>query len=433
MGTSLALSYFDTLFWLVVIFMAAGMRLAQQKQLAFGMLNLAALCLIADVRTAIIGAVCTFGGWLLLWMALRIRDMSRELASVRELALVGAMASNAVLTVREPRRTANASPPNSTGATLAAVVLCVLIPAMVFVVYKITVDHRDFAVDWIARYRLDALQQITHGLRLIAFSYVVLRYVDAVHAIVWKNMALLDPLSFMGYLLPFHMLLCGPVNRYDEHVRWDHLIASSKQDDLFLGLNDITTGLFYKFVIAEYGKQLFFGDQLSSNSWLDTALIFVYLFFDFAGYSLIALGIGRWLGVPTPINFRAPFLATSITDFFTRWHMSLGTFVLRNIFTPIQLTLTRRWGVKNAWRVGMIALLSGWLFVGLWHRLSLTFLCYGIGMGVVVWLEKWTRDRLLKQAWARSASAEWAGRILGPIYVFVVMTTAIHFIIREIF
>ena len=435
----MAISYFDIPFWIMVAGMAVALRLTGRKATTFGALNLGALFLVADLRTAIAAAAFALAAWYVLWSVLRVRALAELAQREAQMVLAGSASltggRGAVGTLPEPDagtdrhldQRARLLAKLATFLTGAAL----LFPIALFAFYKVSLEFSIVAEGLRSHSELTALDLLVKGLRALVFSYVALRYVEAAHAVLWKKARLIDPLGLAGYLIPFHMLLCGPVNRYDEHLRWE---SSPIRDDNagLLGLNDITTGLFYKFVVAEYLKVFFFGNTLASTSWWDTALIFVYLFFDFAGYSRIALGIGRWLGVPTPVNFRSPFLATSVTEFFTRWHMSLGSFVLRNIYTPIQLTLTRRWGVKQAWCAGMIALLTSWLFVGLWHRLSLAFLAYGILMGVLVWTEKWLRDRALKQPWARSRWAGWASQILGPVYVFVMVTTALHLIMQEI-
>ena len=269
----------------------------------------------------------------------------------------------------------------------------------------------------------------------LGLSYVFLRCCDATHSTVWKGLPLVGPLALSGYLFPFHMLLSGPINRYDEHVGMDRHREAGPCFARWLEIvNHITTGLLYKFVLADYLRTIWFGpgEPLRSAGWADTAVLFAYIFFDFAGYSRIALGIGLALAVPTPQNFRSPFGSSSLTDFFTRWHMSLGTFVQRNIYTPLQLYSVRRWGIRRAGLTSLCALLLAWIFVGLWHRLSIGFLLYGVGMAALVALEKYVRDKALKKPWARTRATAIIVRIAGPAYVFVTMTTVLHFIIAEI-
>ena len=180
------------------------------------------------------------------------------------------------------------------------------------------------------------------------------------HSCVWKEIPLTDPISLMGYIVPFHMLVAGPINIYEEHLEVNkkpfNLITPAAT---IVIINEITTGLFYKFVLAEGIRIYFYG--INSNilvvNWLDSLILFIYVFFDFAGYSRIARGIGLLYGIPTPINFNAPFLATSLTDFFTRWHMSMGQFIKRNLFLPSQLCLVRKFGLKWAPLVSVITMM----------------------------------------------------------------------------
>jgi D-alanyl-lipoteichoic acid acyltransferase DltB (MBOAT superfamily) len=383
------LSFFDNRFWVVSAVAVLLVRLAPvRKGTVFGVVNVGALGLVVGWPAA--GAGVGFA--VLFWVVLA-----------------------SILAVRRKR-------PGSLATWISRTTL--LVPLVIFLANKWALEFDPAPA---SHPHLRAI------LLPLGLSYVFLRCLDAAHAVVWKRQRLMDPLALFGYLFPFPMLLSGPVNRYDEHAKMDDGV--SKGTDWLAVVNDLTTGFFYKFVAAEFIRAYWFGprDPLHSYGWADTAVLFVYIFFDFAGYSRIVLGIGRAVGVPTPENFRAPFRAASVTEFFTRWHISLGVFVQRNIYTPLQLYLVRRWGVRRAASAGLVVLLVAWAFVGLWHRLSLGFLGYGLGMAGVVWIEKWIRDRALKRTWARSATAGALSRLLGPVYVFVVLTTMIDLIVGEIF
>jgi len=199
-------------------------------------------------------------------------------------------------------------------------------------------------------------------------------------------------------------------------------------------LNTIATGLFYKFVIAESLKMLAFGARAPiapPQSLADTMYLLVYLFFDFAGYSRIALGIGRLIGIPTPENFRAPLLAASVTDFWNRWHMSLGAFVFRNIYTPLQVALVRRFGIASARQVNLVTLIVSFGFVGIWHRMTLPFLLWGVSMGAIMFVERMVRDYAAGVPALQHRAVALAIRIAGPIYVIAVISLSLRFIMRE--
>jgi D-alanyl-lipoteichoic acid acyltransferase DltB (MBOAT superfamily) len=225
----------------------------------------------------------------------------------------------------------------------------------------------------------------------LSLSYALLRAIDMAACVLYKGSPRLDLLSCHGYLFPFHMVLSGPVTGYQDYIAINEQRPSRMRvEKLLAGVNHIVTGLFYKYVIAEHLRIFAFtiSGPIESNSIWDSAYLFVYIFFDFAGYSRIALGVGRLLDIPTAVNFRSPFAARTVTEFFTRWHMSLGSFIQRNIYTPLQMHLVRRWGIRRASRAGLIALVLAWIAVGVWHRFSLRLLGYGLGIDLLIFVYK---------------------------------------------
>ncbi len=271
----------------------------------------------------------------------------------------------------------------------------------------------------------------------LSFSYIFVRCADALHCVFWKNCPLMNPLSLFGYLLPFHMLLSGPVNAYEEHLAMDQTTSENEPmlDRVLLILNAITTGLFYKFVVAESLRIYFYGSnsEMIVSGWSDSAILAVYIFFDFAGYSRVARGLGLLYRVPTPENFSAPFLAVSVTDFWTRWHMSMGQFVRRNLFTPIQLNLVRAVGIKNAGWVSLATMVVSFGFVGLWHRISLTWVLWGVAMGLLMTIEKHIQTFAMRKGWSRSPWVQNTLPWIGPIYANAVLIASVRFVAEEIF
>jgi D-alanyl-lipoteichoic acid acyltransferase DltB (MBOAT superfamily) len=303
-------------------------------------------------------------------------------------------------------------------ARASSVPLFVAAAALLFVLHKLNLERRPSGG---ALLPLDLLARL-------AYSYVFLRLVDAARA-VGAGARLLDPLALCGYLVPFHMLLAGPVNVYQEHLAADERpLPGAGFQSLLAGVNTVTTGLFYKLVLAE-GLRLFaFGldGRLASGGLRDSALLFIYLFFDFAGYSLVALGLGRLLGVPTPVNFDRPFLSSSLTEFWQRWHASLGRWVRAHLFVPLQMRLVRAWGAARAPLAAVLVLVAAFGFVGLWHGLRPGLLLWGLGIGAWLGVEKLVRDRLLRAGLAQRPLASGVWRVVGPAYVFVAMTLSLH-------
>jgi D-alanyl-lipoteichoic acid acyltransferase DltB (MBOAT superfamily) len=157
----------------------------------------------------------------------------------------------------------------------------------------------------------------------------------------------------------------------------------------------------------------------------DTLISFVYIYFDFAGYSMIALGIGRLIGVPTPVNFNRPWLATSLTDFWGRWHMSLGDWVRRHIYLPLQISFMRRVSGGSAYAVNAVSLVVAFTFVGLWHRFTWPFLVWGTLFGCIIAVEKYVRDTMGAKLGSYPVLVPWL-RLIGPIYVLFTVVIMLH-------
>ena len=268
----------------------------------------------------------------------------------------------------------------------------------------------------------------------IAFSYIYLRTLDSIR-IVAAGGTLLNPAGLSGYLIPFFMIPAGPVNVYADHVKIDTESPPPPAWSSFIACADtVTSGLFLKFVVAEIWKLYFIGLSATwpTDTFWDSAVIFIYVYFDFFGYSLVALGIGRLVGIPTPVNFNAPFLSISVTELWTRWHISLGDFVRRGLFIPLQVTMVRRFGRHWAYATNLVALTLCFGFVGLWHRFTLTFIAWGFFVGLVVALEKVVRDYWIATDASKLPEMRILQRVLGPVYVFLVIVGTLHFAIPEL-
>ncbi len=286
----------------------------------------------------------------------------------------------------------------------------------------------------------------THGpvalardlLRVISFSYVFLRGVDMVRSVAWGRERLLDPLSLAGFLGPFHMLLAGPITPYSDWVLSDDDDPPTPTFRRLIGAaNIVVLGLFFKAVLAQSMRLFLVGMHatLSANSWIDTGYLIVYLYFDFAGYSLVALGIGRLLAVPTPDNFDRPFLAPTVTEFWSRWHRSLSTFLRNNVFLPLQLILARRLRRRKHVLTAMqvLPLAAAFCAAGLWHRFSVRFVLWGCAMGLIMGIEKLVHDHLVTREWCHTGVGGAVLRALGPVYSLSVVTTGIVLVAEEMF
>ncbi|MFM7106945.1 MAG: MBOAT family O-acyltransferase [Flavobacteriales bacterium] len=192
-------------------------------------------------------------------------------------------------------------------------------------------------------------------------------------------------INYMVYVSMFPQLVAGPIVRYSEVVG---SIQDRKSDWSLIqsGINRFCLGLFKKAFLANTASILvekyleFKFDNLSSpEAWFGIAMFSVQIYFDFSGYSDMAIGMGRIFGFQFLENFRHPYAAVSVADFYKRWHMSLGRFFRDYVYIP--LGGNRKYQERNIMVV--------WLLTGFWHGASWNFVLWGGFFGCFMILEKW--------------------------------------------
>jgi alginate O-acetyltransferase complex protein AlgI len=214
--------------------------------------------------------------------------------------------------------------------------------------------------------------------------------------------------KFLVFICAFPRLVAGPIIRY-HHVAADIENRKSDSRNVSLGVTRFCRGLMKKVFFANVAgaltKQFFdgnVGDLTVAGSWFGLLMFTLQIYYDFSGYSDMAIGLGHIAGFTYPENFNHPYVANSITDFWRRWHISMGQFFRDYVYIP--LGGNRRWATRNIFVV--------WAVTGLWHGANWNFVLWGLYFGVLVFLEK---VLLLK----------WLGRLPG----FVGHLYALFFII----
>jgi alginate O-acetyltransferase complex protein AlgI len=195
-----------------------------------------------------------------------------------------------------------------------------------------------------------------------------------------KNLA-----TFATYISLFPQLVAGPIVRFAE-VRESLMKLRAGLSDWALGAQRFMIGLAKKVLIANQvapcADALFGGaGDGALDAWVGVFAFGVQIAFDFSGYSDMAIGLGRMLGLTFPENFRSPYQATSVTDFWRRWHMTLGAWFRDYLYIPL--------GGNRAGRARTtINLVVTMLLCGLWHGANWTFLIWGAWHGLLLLLER---------------------------------------------
>lgn len=195
-----------------------------------------------------------------------------------------------------------------------------------------------------------------------------------------------NPVDFFLFVTFFPQLVAGPIERARDLLSQIKEPRRARAEDFQWGIATALQGFVKKIVIADnlapIVNELFAGEQLSGPLVAVASLAFAFqIYCDFSGYTDIARGVARCLGFRLAVNFRRPYLATSPTEFWRRWHITLSTWFRDYVFVP--LGGSRKAPARNAFNLFVTFLLSG-----LWHGASLNFVLWGGFHGLVLVLHK---------------------------------------------
>ena len=222
-----------------------------------------------------------------------------------------------------------------------------------------------------------------------ALSYVVDVYRGQVKA--QEN-----PIKMGLYISFFPQLIAGPIVKYydiEKQIDNRKVTIESFND----GVVRFIIGLFKKVMIANILGG--FADQMLSHpaaelsiyeTWISIFAYALQIYYDFSGYSDMAVGMGHMLGFHFPENFNYPYISKSITEFWRRWHISLGTWFKEYVYIP--LGGNRKGGLLQVRNILVV-----WLLTGIWHGASINFLLWGIYFGLLLLLEKFVLMKYLKK------------------------------------
>jgi alginate O-acetyltransferase complex protein AlgI len=233
-------------------------------------------------------------------------------------------------------------------------------------------------------------------LRWLGFSYIAFRLI---HVLRDKQMGRLPVLSlaeFGTYVVFFPALAAGPIDRAERFAQDLRQEFRLTQDETVSAGQRLVLGLFKKFVIADTLALIALNDalatQVRTTGWM-WIVLYAYAFqiyFDFSGYTDIAIGIARLVGIKLPENFAAPYLKPNLTQFWSSWHMTLTQWIRAYFFNPFN-----RWirGYKSipAWTMILLGQLATMLIIGLWHGVTINFIFWGLWHGLGLFIQnRWS-------------------------------------------
>jgi D-alanyl-lipoteichoic acid acyltransferase DltB (MBOAT superfamily) len=256
-------------------------------------------------------------------------------------------------------------------------------------------------------------------------------------------------LRYMLFVVFFPHLIAGPIVHHkdmlDQFERPE--ILRPRADALILGLTAFAIGLFKKVFIADPlapMTELAFGPAADAiappfvDAWMGSIAFSLQLYFDFSGYSDMAIGLALMFGIRFPVNFNSPYKAASIIEFWSRWHMTLTRFLTAYVYNPMVTAIARRRARKgkplfnrSAPSVGPFVVLVAvptlvtMGLAGIWHGAGWQFVVFGLLHGaLLVGNHAW---RSLRKVWGIDGSLAWPGRAIAVLVTFLAVTVTLVF------
>ena len=202
--------------------------------------------------------------------------------------------------------------------------------------------------------------------------------------------------SFMAFVTLFPQIVAGPIVRYEDvQNELDNRSVTEKM--LGDGISRFITGLGKKVLIANnigmlwtQVKGMDYGELSAVTAWLGILAFTFQIYFDFSGYSDMAIGLGKMMGFNFPENFNYPYMSHSISEFWRRWHITLGAWFRSYIYIPLG-------GNRKGLPRTIINLLIVWAVTGIWHGASWNFMLWGVYFGVLLIIERLFMGKVLEK------------------------------------
>jgi alginate O-acetyltransferase complex protein AlgI len=263
----------------------------------------------------------------------------------------------------------------------------------------------------------------------LGVSYYSFKLISYLIEVYWDDEAVeRDPVVFFLFPAFFPQIVSGPIQRpepFFAQIR-DVMGRTLDGDQLETGCRLILGGLMMKLLV---GDRLAAFIELVDTSHADysysvmlttVGCYLMQIYADFAGYTNIALGVGKLFGIDGPPNFHAPFAAVNVQEFWRRWHMSLTSWVTDYLFTPLSMSL------RELGQIGLVlCIMLNMLIIGLWHGFTLNFLVFGVLQGILVSVTA-VIVMSRRRAGAKPTSDPWLA-VAGMILTFTLLSLSTIF------
>lgn len=270
------------------------------------------------------------------------------------------------------------------------------------------------------------LEAASTDLRWLGFSFIAFRIIHTLRDRQMGRLPVVDLAEYVTYIIFFPAFTAGPIDRIERFIKDLRKPSAPGNDELLIAGQRFMMGLFKKFVVADALALIALNDtnalQIRSTGWM-WILLYAYAFqiyFDFSGYTDIAIGTSRLLGIQLPENFSAPYQKPNLTQFWNNWHITLTQWFRAYFFNPATRWL-RSWKKPMPAPV-MIALtqIATMLLIGFWHGVTWNFALWGLWHGVGLFIHnRWSdMTKVRAAAWATTPSRKTILNVSGIIITF---------------
>ncbi|WP_294500788.1 MBOAT family O-acyltransferase [uncultured Gemmiger sp.] len=272
-------------------------------------------------------------------------------------------------------------------------IFCLVLPILCSAAALVFFKYTNFLIDTVNQITSAGLAQLSFlDVLPLGISYYVFKVISYVADVyTGKTEAERNPITFAAYVLFFPQLLVGPIVKYRDMAPALHATRHRcHAAQMEAGAEMFVFGLAKKVILADSIGALW-SDLLSEEiglanvstplAWLGIAAYSLQLYFDFAGYSEMSNGLSKLMGFDCPANFDLPYISSSITEFWRRWHISLSSWFRDYIYIPLG-------GNRRGLPRQLFNMLVVWALTGIWHGASWNFICWGLYYFVLLTIEK---------------------------------------------
>ncbi len=267
---------------------------------------------------------------------------------------------------------------------------------------------------------------VTTSLSWLGFSYIAFRLMHTIRERQSGRLPSLTLGEYVNYAIFFPSFTAGPIDRAERFVK-ELRAPLALEDEAWIDAGTrFFVGLFKKFVVADLLVVISLNDllvsQVKNAGWM---WVFLYayafrIYFDFSGYTDIAIGLGRVIGIRLPENFAAPYLKPNLTQFWNSWHMTLTQWFRSYFFNPVTRSIRSAKRPWPAWLTILMTQVSTMVLIGLWHGITWEFVIWGLWHGLGLFIQnRWSdfvRDRT--PTWTQTRNGQIVLNIIGVFLTF---------------